>query len=108
VTLPPGRTASVESVNLFEPNGKDVLRFPQTSFEVRDCEINGRSVNLAEYVAARGLSDCHLPVIGDFAGAHIKVSMQAVDFPQTARGARWQRCRLHLLLNQTVATVRVI
>jgi hypothetical protein len=81
VTLPPGKMASVEIVNLFEPDDGDVLRFPKTSFEVRDCEINGRTTNLAEYVAARGLSDCHLPLVGDFGGAHINVSMQTVDFP---------------------------
>lgn len=79
VTLPAEKMASVEIVNLFEPGSGDVLHFPETSFEVKNCEVNGRRVNFAAYVKGLKLEDCHLPLVGDFAGAHVNVSMQRVD-----------------------------
>ena len=79
VSLPPEKMTSVEIINLFEPGDGDVLHFPDTSFEVRDCEVNGVKTRLADYVASHHLGDCHLPLVGDFAGAHVNVSMQQLD-----------------------------
>jgi hypothetical protein len=78
VSLPEEKLASVEIVNLFEPDDGDVLRFPRTSFEVDECEVNGEKTNFAEYVRHRGLSHGQLPLVGDFAGAYINVSLQQV------------------------------
>lgn len=78
VELPPERMALVEIVNLFEPDGGDCLRFDDTSFEVGSCLVNGERVNFAEYVRTRGLTHGKLPLVGDFAGAHVNVSLQSV------------------------------
>jgi hypothetical protein len=78
VNLPANRLAQVEIVNLFEPDGGDLLHFPHTGFQVTDCEVNGERVNFAAYVRRRGLDDCKLPLVGDFAGAHVNVSLQRV------------------------------
>jgi hypothetical protein len=78
VSLPDEKLASVEIVNLFEPDDGDVFRFQQTSFEVGDCEVNGEKVNFAAYIHQRNLSDRRLPLVGDFAGARINVSLQQV------------------------------
>jgi hypothetical protein len=77
--LPADKLACVEIINLFEPDGGDVLRFSETSFEVGQCQVNGETVNLAEYVTRRGLAHGRLPLVGDFAGAHVNVSLQHVD-----------------------------
>jgi len=79
VSLPEGKLACLEIVNPFEPGTGDVLRFQQTSFDVVNCEANGRSVNFAEYVDQQGLAGGLLPLVGDFAGAHVNVSLQSVD-----------------------------
>lgn len=79
VALPEGQLASIEIVNIFEPDGGDVLRFNETSFEVDKCQVNGETVKLSEYLAARGATDGKLPLVGDFGGAHINASIQAVD-----------------------------
>jgi hypothetical protein len=79
VSLPADKLASVEIVNLFEPDNGDVLTFSQTSFEVGECQVNGETVNLADYVNQRGLSHGRLPLVGDYAGAHVNVSLQNVD-----------------------------
>ena len=78
VTLPDDRLASLEIVNLFEPDDGDVLHFDSTRFEVDNCEVNGRKVNFAQYIRERQLDSGTLPLVGNFAGAHINVSLQTV------------------------------
>lgn len=79
LSLPEDKLASIEIINLFEPDGGDVLHFSDTSFSVGDCLVNGEKVNFAEYVEKRGLSHGKLPLVGDFAGAHLNASLQSVD-----------------------------
>jgi len=78
VALPADKAASVEIVNLFEADGTDVLTFDDTTFSVRRCRVNGEPVDFADYVRRRGLEHGRLPLVGDFAGARINVSLQAV------------------------------
>lgn len=79
VELTDDRFVSVEIVNLFEPDGGDVLRFEETSLEVGLCRMNGHLVNLAKYLEIRGLDDGKLPLVGEHAGAYINVSFQSID-----------------------------
>ncbi len=79
VKVPADKLASVEIVNIFEPDEGDVLRFDQVGFQVGECEVNGRKVNLAQYLKERGIADGKLPLVGDYAGAHINVSFQSID-----------------------------
>lgn len=82
VTLPPEALLSIEIVNLFTPDGTDVLRFDETSSHVRECLVNGQRVAFAPYLRQRGLDTCTLPLVGDFAGAHVNVSLQGIDAAQ--------------------------
>lgn len=79
VSLPADKLVSVEIVNLFEPEDSDVLRFDDVSFQVGDCTVNGERANFAEYVTRSGLDHGRLPLVGDYAGARINVSLQSVD-----------------------------
>lgn len=79
VALQGEQLPSVEIVNIFEPGDGDTLRFTDTSFTVGDCEVNGQRTNLADYLQRQGLDHGRLPLVGDFAGAHINVSIQRVD-----------------------------
>ncbi|ALU88659.1 DUF6976 family protein [Herbaspirillum rubrisubalbicans] len=78
VALPEDKLASIEIINLFEPEEGDVLRFHDTNFEVDECEVNGERTNFSEYIRQRGLDHGHLPLVGDFGGAHLNVSLQHV------------------------------
>jgi len=78
VALPADKLVQVDILNLFEPDANDTLRFKDTSFRVRECEVNGETVNFAEYVTKRGLQHGSLPLVGDFAGAHVNASLQKV------------------------------
>lgn len=79
VKLPEDKLASLEIVNLFEPGDGDVLHFDQTSFEVNTCKVNGTVVNFANYIRSKGLENGALPLVGDFSGAHVNVSLQNVS-----------------------------
>lgn len=79
VALPADKLVSVEIVNLFEPGDGDVLHFSQTSFEVETCEVNGVKTNFAEYIRQHGFENGTLPLVGDFGGAHVNVSLQTVE-----------------------------
>jgi hypothetical protein len=79
VTLPEDKLASLEIVNLFEPGDGDILHFSQTSFEVDLCEVNGVTTNFAHYIRQNGLEGGTLPLVGDFGGAHINISLQKVN-----------------------------
>lgn len=79
VALPEDQVASIDIVNIFEPEDGDVLHFDHTSFEVGECRINGERTNLARYLGMRGLDGGRQPLVGDFAGANINVSFQSVD-----------------------------
>ena len=78
VELPADKLASVEIVNLFEPGDGDLLQFPQTGFTVKDCLVNGKTMNFAEYVRSKGLEHGKLPLVGDYTGARINASLQNV------------------------------
>ncbi|WP_280192302.1 DUF6976 family protein [Delftia sp. PS-11] len=78
VQLPDDKLASVEIVNLFEADGGDLLQFEETSFTVGDCLVNGRKTRFADYIRERGLEGGQLPLVGDYAGARINVSLQSV------------------------------
>jgi hypothetical protein len=79
VSLPGDALVSVDIANLFRPDGTDVLRFDKTSFHVKRCTVNGEPVDFAQYLRKRGVDHGQLPLVGDFAGAHINVSLQNID-----------------------------
>ena len=79
VALPPEKLATVEIVNLFEPGDGDLLHFDETSFQVREATVNGQKVNFAQYLRDKGLDGGALPLVGDFSGAHINVSLQGIN-----------------------------
>ncbi len=79
VALPEDKLASLEIVNLFEPGDGELLQFSDTSFSVGQCSVNGETVDFGAWLKAKGLADGRLPLVGDFAGAHINVSIQSID-----------------------------
>ena len=78
VPLPPGKYAHVDIVNLFRPGDGDRISFASTGFSATDCQINGKSANLAEYLTAVQ-ADPRLPLVADYCGAMINVSIKGVD-----------------------------
>lgn len=76
-TLPEGKSANIGIINVFKQGDGDVLTFKETSFEVKECFVNGESVNFAEYVKSRHI-DTKLPLVADYSGTMVNVSIQSV------------------------------
>jgi len=79
LSLADGQLPFLELVNLFEPDNVDVLRFHQTTFAPATASIRSREIDFAAYVRDRGLDHGQLPLVGDYAGAHINASIQSVE-----------------------------
>lgn len=82
VPLPADKFARIDIVNLFRPGGGPAITFDTTGFAAGDCRIDGQPANLATYLAQHAV-DTRLPLVADYCGAAINVSIKAVD---TANG----------------------
>ncbi len=79
VELPKNKMAQLDIVNIFSQDDKSPdIQFFIDSFEVVNCLINGEEKNLAEYITENNL-DTKLPLIADYTGASINVSIKEVD-----------------------------
>ncbi|MFA6122908.1 MAG: hypothetical protein WCS75_14585 [Sphingomonas sp.] len=79
ISQPEDALLSIEIVNPFTPGDGDVLRFEETDFAPTHCIVGGQPTNFAAYLVEHGMDDGTLPLIGDFAGAPINVSIKSVD-----------------------------
>lgn len=78
VPLPAGKAADVEIVNIFERSEGPDIRFEKDGFEVTDCSIDGKRTNFARWLTENEV-DTQLPLIADYGGALINVSIQRVN-----------------------------
>lgn len=78
VALPPWKFAQIDIVNPFRPGSAEGISFTTTGFSAGDCQINGQPGNLADYLLANN-SDTRLPLVADYCGAMINVSIKHID-----------------------------
>ncbi|AZT85239.1 hypothetical protein EHN06_17705 [Marinobacter sp. NP-4(2019)] len=78
VQLPEHESVTVHTVNLFEAGDGPELEFAATGFSAEDCLIDGQPGNLADTLQASG-TDRRGPLVADYCGALVNVSIQAVD-----------------------------
>ena len=77
--LPENKTARVEITNIFKQSDEDIeIEFIENGFSCKDCLINGKKINLAQYINDNNI-DIKLPIISDYSGALINVSFQSVE-----------------------------
>lgn len=78
-TLPKGREAYVDIVNVFNQGAGDVLEFASEGFVVnKGCMVNGRVTNLAAYIAEKSI-DTRRPLVADYNGVMVNVSIRSFD-----------------------------
>lgn len=78
VELPPDAQAAVEIVNLFRQGNGDAIAFRGGGFSTKEALINDQPTNFASYLKARD-ADIRLPLVADYNGAMVNVSIQSVD-----------------------------
>ncbi|MBI2511481.1 MAG: hypothetical protein HYV96_05845 [Opitutae bacterium] len=79
VTLPPEKLASISIINPFEKSDAHTLEFDAAGFSATECLVDGRRRRLAEFLVEAGHAHGRLPLVGDFSGAALNVSIQAVE-----------------------------
>ena len=77
VPLAAGKFAHIDIVNLFALGAGDSISFPEAGFSAGACLINGVPANLAKYLGEQAI-DTRLPLVADYSGALINVSIKAV------------------------------
>ena len=79
VALNKGQTALIDIVNIFSQNTQsDVIQFKTSGFSCREALINGKEILLADYLEENNI-DTKLPIVADYSGALINVSIQKID-----------------------------
>lgn len=79
VTLADGELAVPAIVNAFRPGDGEVLTFAEPGFTHTSVLVDGVPVAFADYCVAQGLDDGRLPLVGDYGGAPINVSLRSID-----------------------------
>ncbi|MEI4473037.1 DUF6976 family protein [Frigidibacter sp. MR17.24] len=80
VQLPEGQRANLDILNIFSQGdvAQDTLVFDGDGFSTKLVTVNGVQRPFADYIAETGL-DPRLPLVANYAGALINVSIQSVD-----------------------------
>lgn len=77
-SLPAGKLAVLDTINVFQPGTGPMVCFPTTGFEASSCQVDGKPTNFADFLR-RSENDHRLPLTADYNGAVINVSIQSVD-----------------------------
>ncbi|MET0551020.1 MAG: hypothetical protein ABW002_17310 [Xanthomonas sp.] len=77
-TLPDTKMVSVGIVNCFVQGDGDSIGFAEDGFTVGQALINGQPRDFAEYLGSSHI-DLRLPLVADYNGEKINVSIQSVD-----------------------------
>ncbi len=81
VPLPLTHYAHVDIVNLFRPGHGPVIEFEHGGFTAHECRIDGHRRNLHDWMAEHA-HDMRLPLVADYCGAHVNVSIKALNAEQ--------------------------
>jgi len=77
--LPADQYADINIINIFTPSDTSpVFEFPTEGFSVQKCLADGKEVVLADYIAETGM-DTKLPLIGDYSGHGINISIKSIE-----------------------------
>lgn len=80
VALPEGVAIDLDILNIFAQgdDAKLTFTFAEGGFSARTATVNGTEVDLARYISENGI-DTRLPLVANYAGALVNVSIQSVD-----------------------------
>ncbi len=83
VTLPESQLANIHIVNLFEQGTGPKISFPETGFNIESCLIDGVESNFSDYLTSNNI-DTRLPLVADYNGINVNVSIQSTSANNTA------------------------
>ncbi|MFC7702802.1 DUF6976 family protein [Plastorhodobacter daqingensis] len=74
----PGERAELDIVNIFEPDDAVTFSFPVGGFAASRAIVEGAEVSFGTFLVESG-ADTRLPLIANYAGAHVNVSIRDID-----------------------------
>jgi hypothetical protein len=79
IGLPEGKVAQLNILNIFNADAKGpVITFAEDGFKAEKCYIDGKETVFADYIAHSNL-DSKLPLIGDYSGVGINISIKSIE-----------------------------
>ncbi len=78
VSLPPSKIADISILNIFKQGDGDTITFDADGFSASNASINDSVKNFADYILENNI-DTKLPLVADYGGATINISIQSVD-----------------------------
>jgi hypothetical protein len=80
VALPSGAAVELDILNIFQQGDAQgaTIRFAQNGFAAHTAIVDGTEVNFAAYMAQNNI-DTSLPMVANYAGALVNVSVRSVD-----------------------------
>jgi len=78
ITLPDGKYADINIINIFTQGDGDEISFPEDGFTASTALINGEEMNFADYIVEHDI-DIRFPLVADYNGAMINISFQSID-----------------------------
>ncbi len=78
VPVSPGLQVHLDIVNPFAPAPGPTIAFAEGGFSAGDCLIDGQPANLHDWLLDGGV-DTRLPLVADYCGALVNVSIKAMD-----------------------------
>lgn len=76
--LPDSKYAKLDIVNLFQQGDGDIITFPESGFSATQCTVNGEKMVFSDYLKQHKI-DTRLPLVANYSGAMINISIQTVD-----------------------------
>ncbi len=77
VPLPETQVAHIKIINLFKRSNSEAIYFPNGGFVAKSCYIGGIEWNFSDYIKQHNI-DTRLPMIADYSGVMVNVSIQEV------------------------------
>lgn len=79
IEVPAGKTVSINIVNIFEQDeNSPLIEFNEEGFSVTTCLVDGKETVFADYIAKNNI-DTKLPLVGDYSGNGINISIKAIE-----------------------------
>lgn len=77
IPLTDAQVADIQIVNLFKKGRGAAIHFPKSGFHVNECKIDGVDWKFADYIREYDI-DTRLPLVADYSGVMVNVSVQEV------------------------------
>lgn len=78
LSLKSNKYCQINNINLFSQGNGDVITFPETGTEIKECFVNGEKMLFSKYLHGKKISG-DIPLVANYHGAFINVSFKSIS-----------------------------